>query len=164
MRVGAVRTRRAQGELDPERSLLAEPDGERAARLAVQAAVAVDFRMMLHQIARAPRPEGLLVGHRGEGELALEMLAHAMQVVVGEDRGRRARLHVGDPAPVDLAVGNGAAPRIVGPALGLPVGGDRKSTRLNSSHLVISYAVFCLKKKKNTTYILLLQKKKKTNK
>src|SRR5260221_3516839 len=28
-------------------------------------------------------------------------------------------------------------------------GGDRKSTRLNSSHTVISYAVFCLKKKKN---------------
>src|SRR2546426_6224798 len=27
--------------------------------------------------------------------------------------------------------------------------GDRKSTRLNSSHLVISYAVFCLKKKKD---------------
>src|SRR5256885_8875466 len=30
-----------------------------------------------------------------------------------------------------------------------PNGTDRKSTRLNSSHLVISYAVFCLKKKKN---------------
>src|SRR5256885_8072560 len=28
---------------------------------------------------------------------------------------------------------------------------DRKSTRLNSSHLVISYAVFCLKKKKENT-------------
>src|SRR5688500_19988441 len=28
-------------------------------------------------------------------------------------------------------------------------GADRKSTRLNSSHLVISYAVFCLKKKTN---------------
>src|SRR5205807_6725323 len=28
---------------------------------------------------------------------------------------------------------------------------DRKSTRLNSSHLVISYAVFCLKKKKITS-------------
>src|SRR2546426_2763494 len=28
---------------------------------------------------------------------------------------------------------------------------DRKSTRLNSSHLVISYAVFCLKKKKKDT-------------
>src|SRR5256885_12826388 len=30
---------------------------------------------------------------------------------------------------------------------------DRKSTRLNSSHLVISYAVFCLKKKKKFTFI-----------
>src|SRR5688500_19952923 len=29
--------------------------------------------------------------------------------------------------------------------------GDRKSTRLNSSHLVISYAVFCLKKKRTYT-------------
>src|SRR3712207_8087521 len=29
---------------------------------------------------------------------------------------------------------------------------DRKSTRLNSSHANISYAVFCLKKKKNKTY------------
>src|SRR3712207_8542355 len=29
---------------------------------------------------------------------------------------------------------------------------DRKSTRLNSSHANISYAVFCLKKKKNTTH------------
>src|SRR5438067_6357241 len=28
---------------------------------------------------------------------------------------------------------------------------DRKSTRLNSSHVSISYAVFCLKKKKKTT-------------
>src|SRR5256885_6519154 len=35
-----------------------------------------------------------------------------------------------------------------------PGGGDRKSTRLNSSHLVISYAVFCLKKKKKTTFHL----------
>src|SRR5437667_6538357 len=30
---------------------------------------------------------------------------------------------------------------------------DRKSTRLNSSHITISYAVFCLKKKKKTTNI-----------
>src|SRR5258708_19191227 len=29
---------------------------------------------------------------------------------------------------------------------------DRKSTRLNSSHQIISYAVFCLKKKKKNTY------------
>src|SRR5699024_11366478 len=31
--------------------------------------------------------------------------------------------------------------------------GDRKSTRLNSSHVSISYAVFCLKKKKKDKYI-----------
>src|SRR2546430_5066303 len=33
-----------------------------------------------------------------------------------------------------------------------PVGIDRKSTRLNSSHSQISYAVFCLKKKKIKSY------------
>src|SRR3712207_7033340 len=32
---------------------------------------------------------------------------------------------------------------------------DRKSTRLNSSHANISYAVFCLKKKKKKTHVLL---------
>src|SRR5256885_12588694 len=31
---------------------------------------------------------------------------------------------------------------------------DRKSTRLNSSHLVISYAVFCLKKKKHDVTVI----------
>src|SRR3989454_9011267 len=35
---------------------------------------------------------------------------------------------------------------------------DRKSARLNSSHLVISYAVFCLKKKKTKQQLLLLMK------
>src|SRR5256885_9722302 len=36
-------------------------------------------------------------------------------------------------------------------------GGDRKSTRLNSSHLVISYAVFCLKKKRKRLYAAALR-------
>src|SRR5256885_10502431 len=36
-------------------------------------------------------------------------------------------------------------------AVAAEIGLDRKSTRLNSSHLVISYAVFCLKKKKRNT-------------
>src|SRR5256885_11314531 len=36
------------------------------------------------------------------------------------------------------------------------IGIDRKSTRLNSSHLVISYAVFCLKKKKKPSYTYVL--------
>src|SRR2546430_12312325 len=47
----------------------------------------------------------------------------------------------------------GARGRAAGPAGGVAavgVGRDRKSTRLNSSHSQISYAVFCLKKKKHT--------------
>src|SRR5256885_5146426 len=47
-------------------------------------------------------------------------------------------------------MGAPVGPRVAaGQAAGeTPGGEDRKSTRLNSSHLVISYAVFCLKKKK----------------
>src|SRR6266567_7001022 len=41
--------------------------------------------------------------------------------------------------------------------------GDRKSTRLNSSHSQISYAVFCLKKKKKKKKIISNYKKKKKN-
>src|SRR3712207_8003012 len=37
--------------------------------------------------------------------------------------------------------------------------GDRKSTRLNSSHANISYAVFCLKKKKNTKSKTMIDRK-----
>src|SRR5436190_6507674 len=49
---------------------------------------------------------------------------------------------------VDRAV-LGAQQRVVDPGLVQP-DLDRKSTRLNSSHTVISYAVFCLKKKKES--------------
>src|SRR2546426_6892373 len=55
---------------------------------------------------------------------------------------RRIGRHVGVARPVATDV----APL---DAAGADVARDRKSTRLNSSHLVISYAVFCLKKKKN---------------
>src|SRR2546422_5571836 len=53
----------------------------------------------------------------------------------------QARLLRGDEEPH-------ARGRRLGGAEFLAVGGDRKSTRLNSSHGYISYAVFCLKKKK----------------
>src|SRR3712207_8386712 len=56
---------------------------------------------------------------------------------------------------VSLVVGFSAAiiGMILGTALGVLAGyaGDRKSTRLNSSHANISYAVFCLKKKTKIT-------------
>src|SRR5437899_7838590 len=49
----------------------------------------------------------------------------------------------------DFLAGSDVQPRIsVGEAAAMT---DRKSTRLNSSHLGISYAVFCLKKKNNKT-------------
>src|SRR3712207_8844041 len=46
----------------------------------------------------------------------------------------------------------------VGEALRRSYARDRKSTRLNSSHANISYAVFCLKKKKQTTEHIILAK------
>src|SRR2546426_11032312 len=68
-----------------------------------------------------------------------------------------ASLPAGAPLALDWA-GNARPPdpRLAGIAVFHPAAGaarapspdDRKSTRLNSSHLVISYAVFCLKKKK----------------
>src|SRR5256885_4549090 len=51
---------------------------------------------------------------------------------------------------VDLALANKESLVAAGD-LALAAREDRKSTRLNSSHLVISYAVFCLKKKKRQT-------------
>src|SRR5256885_8571518 len=57
---------------------------------------------------------------------------------------RSDRARSGAGVPRSLLAPHGARP------VGAVRGGDRdrKSTRLNSSHLVISYAVFCLKKKK----------------
>src|SRR5256885_10014517 len=55
-----------------------------------------------------------------------------------------------EPAGKAARAGNPAA----GPgAAGRRIRIDRKSTRLNSSHLVISYAVFCLKKKKTSVQV-----------
>src|SRR3712207_7221323 len=59
-----------------------------------------------------------------------------------------------------VAAGVDEVLRRAGPGSGVPPQGpghgieqDRKSTRLNSSHANISYAVFCLKKKKNTKLV-----------
>src|SRR5258708_27465803 len=77
-------------------------------------------------------------------------------------------LYLGPALPPDLVevgvlphVGDGSGE----PAVAVEEGGDRKSTRLNSSHQIISYAVFCLKKKK--TYLhsqhILIDRKKRAN-
>src|SRR5207244_4683907 len=73
-------------------------------------------------VAAAPVPRGLKnQGLPAEGEIGLSILS----------------------AVCELA---DVAQMLFGPGACL---GDRKSTRLNSSHQIISYAVFCLKKKKN---------------
>src|SRR5260221_5592699 len=65
---------------------------------------------------------------------------------------RSKRLGAGDSAAADRRASSGCdgvdRPQIL---LYGPAAIDRKSTRLNSSHTVISYAVFCLKKKKKYT-------------
>src|SRR2546426_4867151 len=69
-------------------------------------------------------------------------------------------LSLHDALPISAADGARARPVGVVPGpdgleLSVPVYLlDRKSTRLNSSHLVISYAVFCLKKKKTILSLL----------
>src|SRR5258708_17852013 len=64
--------------------------------------------------------------------------------VIVRNRRRRGRGIVG-VAPGDNLHHRGYVAHIGGE-------GDRKSTRLNSSHQIISYAVFCLKKKRRDTY------------
>src|SRR5258708_22312771 len=75
--------------------------------------------------SRLPAPEGPLRSGRQRGHGALRP---------GEIRGRLGAQGLAD-ARADRQIE--------------AAGTDRKSTRLNSSHQIISYAVFCLKKKKN---------------
>src|SRR3712207_7403558 len=76
------------------------------------------------------RSEPLAVAERGESALTAGVAVAAQS------------LQMGAPGPASHLQG-------VEDHVGAHVGGeDRKSTRLNSSHANISYAVFCLKKKK----------------
>src|SRR5687768_17793768 len=75
------------------------------------------------------RWESLPVGEPGSGEVRVRHVAVGLNFA---DTYFRTGLY---PAPLPAGMGVEAA--------------DRKSTRLNSSHGYISYAVFCLKKKKN---------------
>src|SRR5256886_3588099 len=78
--------------------------------------------------------------------------SHISAAAPADVRGERARLGVARLAapPPHQVQRRGGGDRGADHARrhGLAVGRDRKSTRLNSSHSQISYAVFCLKKKK----------------
>src|SRR5215211_8070248 len=76
----------------------------------------------------------------------------------------RARAGIGPAAPARTRPrvrGDTTAGRPVRRRPGRGPRRDRKSTRLNSSHTVISYAVFCLKKKKKNNRVFTLYKNKK---
>src|SRR5256885_13173495 len=81
-----------------------------------------------------------------------EALADAQTLALGGDQSNIEPLHLlvallrQDDGPRSLLQRAGAN---VGQLQAAAEKADRKSTRLNSNHLVISYAVFCLKKKKN---------------
>src|SRR5256885_4345584 len=85
---------------------------------------------------------------RSSALVAVALVALGPLVSRGDDppAGERARVAATPP--------EGVPPELLDSLLDDDLG-DRKSTRLNSSHLVISYAVFCLKKKKYN-YVLRL--------
>src|SRR5256885_12362513 len=92
-------------------------------------------------IRRPPRstlfPYTTLFRSRGLATVRLTGFVHGQTILLlraRSRRGPRARRRHGHPLSRCPTVS--------------PLFQDRKSTRLNSSHLVISYAVFCLKKKK----------------
>src|SRR5258708_29937918 len=76
-------------------------------------------------------------------------LFRSRQLLESYDQGMKGRLKLAGEQPVAPSAFAGS----IKVAVMLPANaeGDRKSTRLNSSHQIISYAVFCLKKKKTRT-------------
>src|SRR6266705_995433 len=128
-----------------------------------------DQRVQLPPVVQAimahdpPRGDAVVVVGSGQRELGddlqdyeaavggLQLHVHiAIQFTVDErDLPVDARAGGPPPAGCDLVdAGRPVQPRVGGQVAGQPsVGADRKSTRLNSSHRTISYAVFCLKKK-----------------
>src|SRR2546426_6910677 len=105
----------------------------------------------------APPPSGL--ERRSRERLVLELAGLSLGAIAAAEDGARRRLAPTEalwelarqPSVIAHEVGNPLAVALGNLDLGLDaIRRDRKSTRLNSSHLVISYAVFCLKKKKTT--------------
>src|SRR6266540_1748597 len=99
----------------------------------------------------APRPRrrrhGDKRGNAGRDRRTAIFVLDDRAAVRDLDADRLRRVHRAPPAESDEAVAAGFE--------------DRKSTRLNSSHITISYAVFCLKKKKKKKKTIKKKKKKK---
>src|SRR2546427_5184125 len=101
-------------------------------------------RSPLGVAARAPTPHSDLIGGllAPSGLLTCQPLPYdSTTQTIGPDGGT---IYIGSHS-LDIPAGALPSPTMITAV-------DRKSTRLNSSHSQISYAVFCLKKKKKKTY------------
>src|SRR2546427_9713410 len=117
---------------------------------------AAQFRRMVHEIP-AGRSIQLTVWRDGRSQ--------TLSATLGKSEERRRSMKMLAPTPGTFAFRMPDMPEIPDiPSMewngGVLAGGDRKSTRLNSSHSQISYAVFCLKKKNfpnswNATFTLI---------
>src|SRR2546422_1492511 len=124
----------AGGGAVPRAGKSADPVGVRAG----VAAFAAFFRHAREQAITRRQSERVVV----------EPDAHRLTLVVGEDTIRETR-----DVPARLAIEPATPGALV---VRFEPEGDRKSTRLNSSHGYISYAVFCLKKKNNHKKLLIV--------
>src|SRR5256885_2806539 len=100
--------------------------------------------LTLHSEMAADRIARRITARLGDGE-ALLPYDITERLRAGRERALSVRRRELRAAPVQAASATQAQVGTL--TLGSGDEGDRKSTRLNSSHLVISYAVFCLKKK-----------------
>src|SRR2546430_8087346 len=111
---------------------------------------------------RPPSPKRLISRPAGTGTALAAARVHDVPpgAAARDGLGMALRARV-DPNPVGHALRRPGRSDVRRPLALLPVDpgrrGDRKSTRLNSSHSQISYAVFCLKKKTKNVYYLLVK-------
>src|SRR2546427_4698079 len=152
----AARHRRVQ---DVERGVC-QPDLVPPARPAAAGRMAMHGEVV-RQLARAPVVAEVVVGHddgpvgghgdRGEEGLRSQLVRRVDGRLIDLDRRGPRQTAVRRHRERDLVEPEAAEARVLPDGVqvaGRRVHGDRKSTRLNSSHSQISYAVFCLKKKK----------------
>src|SRR5256884_220714 len=101
-------------------------------------------RGVLHRLARQEAPRRHPRDHGG-----LRQRGHTARALRHQERRLRLRIIAPDRRPVHPSGARARCEEARGP--GPPDPADRKSTRLNSSHGYISYAVFCLKEKRPTS-------------
>src|SRR5690606_10020134 len=112
-------------------------------------------RLQLEIVLVRPEPGHRLVGLRIAANGPRRRVCHVVGVLHAfeSDNGSvRPDIAVGRAVADRINIGQAGATKLVdidAVGAGRAGGEDRKSTRLNSSHVKISYAVFCLKKKRN---------------